>query len=187
MIRRFFLTTKPAVLVFFVHVVKTFIFCCTETVLHSIETFRLELASALGDNIISRNHVFHGFDREKNSTSAPSSFSVSRTPIKDAFTFRIKSFCKIFFRNTKFHPLTSPVSSLENCRSSLFMDVLSFVSCPAMISKSCTVRYVFSYRTDLIQGKMLSYKTVTGYCSIGWFNSGYTTVGTWLTDRSACI
>ena len=46
------------------------------------------------------------------------------------------------------------------------------------LQKSCTVRYVFSYRTDLIQGRCISYKTITGYCSIGWFNSGYTTVGT---------
>ena len=54
MIRRF--TSSPNLLFwsFFVHVVKTFIFCCTETVLHSIETFQVGTCFCTGDNIISR-------------------------------------------------------------------------------------------------------------------------------------
>ena len=166
---------------------ETVIFCCTETVLHSIETFQVGTCFCTGDNIISRNHVFHGFDREE-FYFCSQFFQRIKNTHKRCFYFRIKSLCQIFFRNSEFHPLDI------SCQFFGELKIFSFHGCAVFcimscndLQKSCTVRYVFSYRTDLIQGRCISYKTVTGYCSIGWFNSGYTTVGTWLTDRSACI
>ena len=51
----------------------------------------------------------------------------------------------------------------------------------------CTVCHILCNRSDLIQGRTISDQSVTGYCSICWFDSDYAAERTWLTDGPACV
>ena len=55
------------------------------------------------------------------------------------------------------------------------------------LKKCRTVCNIFSNRSDLVQRGCVGNQSVTGYCTIGRFDSGNTAVGTWLTDGTTSI
>ena len=102
--------------------------------------------------------------------------------------FRIKAFTDVILRDTDLHAF----DIVHKCLSEF--EIIAGNRCRILrimrsdrLKDGCTIGHILGNRSNLIERRTVCDQSVTGYGSIRWLNSGYTTEGTWLTDGSAGV
>ena len=166
---------------------KSLVLFCTETVLHAVKTLQVGAGLCAGDDVVGRDHIFCCLHGEKfyHCTHLGKAFQCIH---KCLFYLRVQAFGKIFLGHTEFH------SHDLICHGRGEIKILSLHGSAVLcivsgndLKKCRTVRNVFSNRSNLVQRGCIGNQSVTRYGTVGWLDSGNTTVGTWLTDRTAGI
>ena len=154
MIRRFTSGPNPSDLALLVHIVKSFVFFCTIAVFHTIKTFQVGACLRAGNDIISRDRIFHQSLRSKSSTIAPCCFQYFQLlPEQHLLLPDQVLLPRYSFGIPIFMPVLHLLQELD-VKSTIFpfegSAVFRVMACDHL-QKCGTVCHILSDRSDLIQ------------------------------------
>ena len=166
---------------------KSLVLFCTEAVLHTVKALQIGAGLCAGNDVVGRDHIFCCLHGEKFYHCTHLSKALQRIH-KGLFYLRVQSLGKIFLRHAEFHSHDLICHGRGESKILSLHGSAVFCIVSGNDLKECrTVRNIFSNRSDLVQRGCIGNQSVTGYCSVGRFDSGNTAVGAWLTDGTAGI